>query len=143
MNDAIERIESIKVGCCGGIAAAIASVGIGILSQRSGLTVETIAQLSIATAAASGGLFGIAYRYIIRGDRNHHLQSGAVLAFGLVRGLAKVNLDLSDLTIPAVVDSAAIVAASLILFEIVRYAIDYALWVGWILPIESGDRQLK
>jgi hypothetical protein len=134
MNDAVERIESIKVGTYGGIAAAIAHTAIGAISDKFGFwAIDRLSLVSIAIAAASGCLFGIAYRYIIRSDRNDHLNSGAVLAFGLVRGLAQV--DSSALTIAQTIANIAVVGASLLLITIVRYAIDYALWVGWISPM--------
>jgi hypothetical protein len=89
----------------------------------------------------SGFLFGVTYRYIIRTDRNDHLNSGAVLAFGLVRGLAQVDgskFELSQLWLDGI-----ILAQSILLFSIARYAIDYALAQGWILPFAQHRQDLS
>jgi hypothetical protein len=67
------------------------------------------------------------YRYIIRTDRNHHLKSGAVLAFGLVRGLAQVEV--TDFALDRLLLNGVLVVESLLVFAIARYALDYALAV--------------
>ena len=94
-----ERIESFKAG----MTAAFAFIFIDLMmlvcntyvlsapeEQFSYLQVGWEIKLLIRVGIAwlSGFLFGVTYRYIIRGDRNSHLKDGAVLAFGLVRGLA-------------------------------------------------------
>ncbi len=94
-----ERIESFKAG----MTAAFAFIFIDLMmlvfntyvlsapeEQFSYLQVAWEIKLLIRVGIAwlSGFLFGVTYRYIIRGDRNSHLKDGAVLAFGLVRGLA-------------------------------------------------------
>lgn len=89
----LERIESVKAGCGGAIAAGVAFVGLtlvkgGVLHEGLG-TEQTV--LSGAIAVISGALFGLTYRYGVRQDNNPHLRSGLVLAFGLVRGLAEVE----------------------------------------------------
>lgn len=91
----LERIESLKAGLLA--SSAFCGADAAILSLHYWLDIaaptETIASLGVklAIAAVSGFLFGITYRYIVRSDNNSHLQEGAVLAFGLVRGLAPVN----------------------------------------------------
>ena len=94
-----ERIESFKAG----MTAAFAFIFIDLMmlvfntyvlsapgEQFSYLQIAWEIKLLIRVGIAwlSGFLFGVTYRYIIRGDRNSHLKDGAVLAFGLVRGLA-------------------------------------------------------
>ena len=101
MHDTIERIESVKAGSLGGIAAGI-SYGLMLTIDRFLLHEYSRSFVSlgleISIAIVSGFLFGVTYRYIIRCDRNNHLNSGAVLAFGLVRGLAQVNVDEFELS---------------------------------------------
>ncbi len=140
MHDRLERIESLKAGSLSGIAASIAYGGLVAvdrftLSQHSG-TLASLA-VEVASVGTAGFLFGVTYRYIIRTDRNDHLNSGAVLAFGLVRGLAQVNvrdLDLTQLSI-----NGLILAENVLLFAIARYTLDYALAVRWLSPFKSSD----
>jgi hypothetical protein len=135
MQDRVERIEAIKAGSLGGIAAGVVD-GLTILVDRSGSSIYPKSLLSlgveVAIAIVSGFLFGVTYRYIIRTDRNNHLNSGAVLAFGLVRGLAHVNVDAFELS--QVWSDGLLVGKSVVMFAIARYAIDYALAAGWVLP---------
>lgn len=135
MQDTLERIESIKAGSLGGIAAGIVS-GLTIafdlaIFHESSQSLLSLG-LELAIAIVSGFLFGVTYRYIIRTDRNDHLNDGAVLAFGLVRGLALV--DVSDFALSQVWMDGLIVGKSVVMFAIARYAIDYALKVNWVLP---------
>lgn len=96
-----ERIESVKAGI---LAAAVFGLmdalviflnhslrNIAIDWQMWQITSVTDLALRLAIAISSGFLFGVTYRYIIRSDRNNHLQEGAILAFGLVRGLALIE----------------------------------------------------
>ncbi|NET97303.1 MAG: hypothetical protein F6K05_31050, partial [Okeania sp. SIO1H2] len=94
-----ERIESLKAGTIAGISLFLTS---GAIAFGNSLFLahkfELLADLEIialgwnflfqcAIAFISGFLFGVTYRYIIRQDSNPHLKSGAVVAFGSVRGL--------------------------------------------------------
>jgi hypothetical protein len=77
-----ERWESLKVGL---VSGAIGFAGEAVAPWgASGFNLL----INLAIAAVSGFLFGPTYRYIVRHDNNAHLRSGAVGAFGLVRGLA-------------------------------------------------------
>jgi hypothetical protein len=143
MHDRLERIESIKAGSLGGIAAGIV-YGLTILVDRSWLSIHPKPLLNlgleVASAIVSGFLFGVTYRYVIRTDRNNHLNSGAVLAFGLVRGLAQ--LDLSQFVSQVWMDG-LLVGRSVVLFAISRYAIDYAMGAGWVLPFTQQSQQIE
>lgn len=138
MNDRSERIESVKAGSLSGIAAGI-GYGAIVTIDRSILGGHSLPLISlgleIAIAIAGGCLFGVTYRYIIRTDRNNHLNSGAVLAFGLVRGLAQV--DVRGLEPVQILSNGAVVVESILLFAIARYLLDYALFVRWIAPFKS------
>ena len=142
MQDRLERIESVKAGSLGGIVAGI-GYGLTIAIERfifssSSKSLVSLG-LEVAIAIVSGFLFGVTYRYIIRADRNNHLNSGAVLAFGLVRGLASV--DVSKFELAQIWMDGLIVGKSILMFAIVRYAIDYALAGSWILPFTQRSQQ--
>ncbi|WP_373547174.1 hypothetical protein [Chamaesiphon sp.] len=144
MQHTIERIESVKAGSLGGIATGI-SYGLMLTIDRflpheysrSFVSLGLVVSISIV----SGFLFGVTYRYIIRTDRNDHLNSGAVLAFGLVRGLAQVNVDEFDLS--QVWMDSLIVAKSVVIFAIARYILDRALAKNWVLPFAQPSQDLS
>jgi hypothetical protein len=141
MHDRLERIESIKAAGLGGLAAGI---GYGAIEYIDRLLLPAASQsllslgLAVAIAIASGFLFGIAYRYIIRTDRNAHLNSGAVLAFGLVRGLAQVDVERFQLAQIGI--NTLLVGKSILLFTIARYSLDFALSASWILPFDRSAK---
>jgi hypothetical protein len=138
MHDKVERIESVKAGSLSGIAAGISYVSIATIELlmlpeycRSSIGLG----LEAAIAMIVGFLFGVTYRYIIRTDRNEHLNSGAVLAFGLVRGLAQI--DVSKFELSQIWMDGLIVGKSILLFSIARYLLDLALAASWILPFSQ------
>jgi hypothetical protein len=135
MHDKVERIESVKAGSLGGISAGISYVSIATI-DRFVLPEQLLSLTSLGLEAAisivTGFLFGITYRYIIRTDRNDHLNSGAVLAFGLVRGLAQI--DVSKFELAQIWLDGLTVGKSILLFSIARYMLDRALVAGWVLP---------
>ncbi len=134
-----ERLESFKAGILGAVAftfayLAVNLVNYGLLTPQF-LLLEPFSGnicLRIAIAPLSGFLFAVTYRYIIRRDENSHLKDGAVLAFGLVRGLAT----------PEVTDNlgenlgllSLIGIESLICFAFTRLSLDLAISQGWLKP---------
>ncbi|WP_309733685.1 hypothetical protein [Chamaesiphon sp. OTE_75_metabat_556] len=142
MQDTLERIESIKAGSLGGIAAGTV-YSATIFIDRFMLHEYSKSLLSLGfeftIAIVCGFLFGVTYRYIIRTDLNDHLNDGAMLAFGLVRGLAQV--DVSDFVLSQVWVDVLIIGKSVVMFAIARYAIDYALKANWILPFTQASQQ--
>lgn len=140
-----ERIQSIKVGMLGGLSFFITYI-IGLsfhhfllakqwliflsLNINSGLTLA----IQLAIAFFTGFLFGVTYRYIIRTDENPHLKDGAVLAFGLVRGL--VFVEISDNIIENIYPLLILVTESIINFLIARLILDLALAKKIIKPFE-------
>ena len=136
-----ERLESLKVGCFGGLAATI---GFGatvlpnqVLARSFELAALEPGSLWILVAKAaiailSGFLFAVTYRYVIRRDRNPHLRSGAVMAFGLVRGLAQLEAGLQ--TQIAVLPAVLLLGESVALFAIVRLVLDGAIDRAWVKP---------
>jgi hypothetical protein len=82
-------------------------------------------------------LFGVTYRYIIRTDVNSHLKSGAVLAFGLVRGFAQVEVGLS---LQGTLEALALLATeSIVMFAIARLLLDWSLQQGIVKPFAAED----
>lgn len=137
-----ERIESLKAGAFAavsftlvyGIALLVDEFILAVRFQESQLQLSLGIDLGIKVAIAflNGFLFGVTYRYIIRGDRNSHLKDGAVLAFGLVRGCAPLQLsnDLHrDLLLLAI-----LLIESLICFASARFTLDLALQRGFLKP---------
>ena len=136
-----ERIESVKAGIVGAGAFSVAE---SVLFLARSLTVNMFPELGfevvtidlawvigLAIGTVSGFLFGVTYRYVIRSDRNSHLNDGAVLAFGLVRGLALIekNLNLSELLFLG-----GLVLQSIICFAIARLVLDLAIARKYIKP---------
>ena len=136
-----ERIESVKAGLTGAIAFIIADLvaillnnllpwGIGFSLLK--ITDQLDGLIAIAIALVSGFLFGVTYRYIIRSDRNSHLKDGAVMAFGLVRGLA--FLEATAITSGQFWSVGILIAESILCFAIARYCLDFALGRKIIKP---------
>ncbi len=139
-----ERIESIKAGAIGGFSVAVAW---GVTSLGNQLMLSSGVEswgifpewqrlwLSGASAGVAGFLFGVTYRYIIRDDVNPHLKSGAVFAFGLVRGLAQVEVGLSNPN--TLVPVAVMASESILMFAVARVLLDAAIARHWVKPFSS------
>jgi hypothetical protein len=144
---AAERIESLKAGILGGLsftlAYSIAVVGnnlvlvpqFEVLASLQ-LPVPIILLMRLGIAFFSGFLFGITYRYVIREDVNSHLNEGAVLAFGLVRGLASVEVKQNFLDTFWLL--AVLSIESLFCFTIARFTLDFALHRHWVKFFKSN-----
>lgn len=136
-NQAAERLESLKAGVTGKLTALAVFVPIALLNQylqsghlnwQSLLQSETL--ISGTIAVFSGFLFGVTYRYIVRQDDNPQLQSGAVGAFGLVRGLAQIEGSL-DKKMPLWVGGLGVLE-SLVLFGMIALILNLNLNRGWV-----------
>jgi len=142
-----ERIESLKAGILAGLSLVLAygitTVGnslvlVAQVEALAPLQITTVVNLLVKVAIAffSGFLFGVTYRYVIRDDKNPHLKSGAVLAFGLVRGLAPVEVE-QNLT-----DSFWVLSVlgveSILYFAIARFTLDWAMHHKWVKPFRSN-----
>ncbi|PSB10719.1 hypothetical protein C7B62_08470 [Pleurocapsa sp. CCALA 161] len=140
-----ERIESVKAGLIGAGAFTLAKLLFLAAQDLSASFIPALhfnagvmngiwrieLAIEIAIGVVSGFLFGVTYRYVIRSDRNSHLKDGAVLAFGLVRGLALVetNLVLSEL-----LSLGGLVLQSIVCFAIARLILDLAILRKLIKP---------
>ena len=138
-----ERIESVKAGLVTAIAFTVADllaillnnllfVNWGIQFRLLQVTSQLDSLITIAIALVSGFLFGVTYRYIIRGDRNSHLKDGAVMAFGLVRGLALLEATVSKSD--QFWSLAILIIEGILSFAIARYCLDFALQRKFIKP---------
>lgn len=134
-----ERIESAKAGIVGAVVFAVTELVITVVN---GLMFHLAAEFNfwatngvelthIAIGLVSGFLFGVTYRYIIRDDRNSHLNDGAVLAFGLVRGLALIE---RNLVLTELLSLSIFVIQSIICFAIARFLLDLAISGKFIKP---------
>ena len=142
-----ERIESLKAGTLAALSVCVAFAAIALVNSQvlatqfaslAGLQIASIDThwlISSAIAILAGFLFGVTYRYVIREDQNPHLKSGAVLAFGLVRGLAQVDVGFS---LQGTLWPFGVLAIESVgLFAIARFTLDFALQQSWIRPFQS------
>lgn len=130
----LDRIESVKAGVIGALAFTVAYLFAIVINSYTLIptTFNFSLWLKIAIAAVSGFLFAVTYRYVIRADQNSHLKDGAVLAFGLVRGLAtgeNGNYLAGNLPLFAL-----LVLESVFCFTVARLCLDIALKRGWVDP---------
>ena len=146
-----ERVESVKAGAVGALAAGFVFGLATLVNELLASRFEPLAGLltkmgdfdwlmSGAIALLSGFLFGITYRYVIRQDPNPHLRSGAVLAFGLVRGLAQI--DTGWTAQKALLPFAVLGLESLLLFVAARLLLDWAFYQSWVKPFGMFGRDL-
>lgn len=143
----VERLESLKAGV---LASFSVCLGFVITSAVNSLVlakyVPALSNLqsdplnwhwfvSGAMAGFSGVLFGVTYRYMIREDKNPQLKAGGVLAFGLVRGLAQldVGLSLTNNVLPFVV----LGVESVLWFGLAAITLDRAMQLGGIRPFNQ------
>ncbi|WP_414756297.1 hypothetical protein [Anabaena sp. CCY 9910] len=142
-----ERIESIKAGIIGGFSLGLAFIITSLLNTlvlakyfSSLLSLQIDVNwpwlFSGAIAGFSGLLFGITYRYIIRTDKNSHLKDGAVMAFGLVRGLTQLEMGWNSSN--TVLPFAVMAGESILWFATAAIALDLAIQLGWVKSFSSS-----
>ncbi|MEB3342734.1 hypothetical protein [Okeania sp.] len=148
-----ERIESLKAGTLAGISLFLTFGAIAFGNNLIGHSWESLANLEIKTlgwnilfqgaiAFISGFLFGVTYRYIIRQDRNPHLKSGAVMAFGSVRGLGQIDVGLkSGATFIDLWPLMVLGIESVVAFAIVAVILELAINQKWVQPFSSSPNQ--
>jgi hypothetical protein len=150
-----ERIESVKAGAVGAIALGLAFAGFSLLHVVGQQTLLAMSEESLiygvgieglvsgAIALLSGFLFGVTYRYIVREDRNPHLKSGAVGAFGLYRGLSQADVGVLLHGNPWLLG--LLVGESMIMVAIAQVILDKCIQQQWIrpfgLPASSEEAQ--
>jgi len=89
----------------------------------------------------SGFLFAVTYRYIVRGDRNSHLKSGAILAFACIRSFATIDRDLPTFInlplIPVTVAITILLLENITWLAIVQNILETAMEHQWIAGFGS------
>lgn len=158
MNDSLkfstaERLESLKAGTLAALSLLLAFVLVAIannlilpnweaLTRLQTTAIDLNLVVRCAIASFSGFLFGVTYRYAIRRDTNPQLKAGVVLAFGLVRGLAQVDVELSGHTSILLAKNigfyAALVLESMLMFAIAAIVLDFSIQRHWIEPFNSN-----
>lgn len=144
MNQTIsaDRLESLKAGVLGAIAAGVVQV-ITTLAHRftafhqiedwvnlpNSLTNQA-GLVRLGIALLTGFLFGITYRYIVRQDPNPQIKTGAVIAFALVRGLAQVDVEVPLQNFLLLVGIR--IPESLLMFAAAYLLLDWCMKQGWI-----------
>jgi hypothetical protein len=152
----IERVESLKAGFCSGFTFLIADLVIRFVTEKI-LTLWEYNNLFLLTqinnhllwkliilSGFTGFLFGVTYRYIIRSDQNSHLKDGAVLAFGLTRGLVLLE-GLNQLDLLNLMPYLIFIIESLFCFYIARFFLDLGIFYHWLnpFPLESHHGEVS
>ncbi|OIP69877.1 MAG: hypothetical protein AUK43_11855 [Oscillatoriales cyanobacterium CG2_30_40_61] len=128
---AAERFESLKAGILAGFCVGLSHLVLSGVNLWVGDTPVNVL-FSTPLAGLSGFLFGVTYRYIIRGDNNPQLKLGGIFAFGLVRALAEIEVLLH---IPTPLEQIIWLGGeSLLLFGIAGLILDKALQKHWVKP---------
>ncbi|XP_010448614.1 PREDICTED: uncharacterized protein LOC104731055 [Camelina sativa] len=136
-----ERMESAKAAVIAAAVGTIAETPFG-LSQVS--SIEQLV-LPLGVAFASCALFGVTFRYAVRRDLDDsHLKSGAVAAFGFVKGLGMLSrgppLELSwESLFSHGIDGAVLVSQSVLIFAFASIALDFCFKMKLLRPFPSSD----
>ena len=149
-----DRIESFKAGFLGAIASVFAFFAIALLHH---LLPKVLPKLHLVNSfeidkplillvklgmiGFSGFLFAVTYRYIVRGDRNSHLKSGAILAFACIRSFATIDRDLPTFInlplIPVTVAITILLLENITWLAIVQNILETAMEHQWIAGFGS------
>ncbi|KFK28973.1 hypothetical protein AALP_AA7G072100 [Arabis alpina] len=136
-----ERLESAKAGAIAAAVGTIAELPFA-LSQVS--SIEQLL-LPLGVAFASCALFGVTFRYAVRRDLDDsHLKSGAVAAFGFVKGLGMLSrgppLELSwESIVSHGIDGAVLVSQSVLIFAFASIALDFCFKMNLLRPFPSSS----
>ncbi len=149
-----DRIESFKAGFLGSITSVFSFFAIALLHHflQNFLTVQLISSfelgspfillLKLGMIGFSGFLFAVTYRYIVRGDLNSHLKSGAILAFACIRSFGAIDRDLSAITLLPLTQMALVIAILLLenvaWLAIVQSILETAIQYKWIAAFGSA-----
>jgi hypothetical protein len=149
-----DRIESFKAGFLGAIASVFAFFAIALLHH---LLPKVLPKLHLVNSfeidkplvllvklgmiGFSGFLFAVTYRYIVRGDRNSHLKSGAILAFACIRSFGTIDHDLLTFIHLSLIQGALAIAILLLenitWLAIVQNILETAIQHQWITAFGS------
>ncbi|KAJ0239653.1 hypothetical protein HA466_0232570 [Hirschfeldia incana] len=135
-----ERLESAKAAAIAAAVGTVAEVPFA-LSQVSSME-QLILPLGVAFASCA--LFGVTFRYVIRRDLDDsHLKSGAVAAFGFVKGLGMLSrgppLELSwESLFSHGIDGAVLVSQSVLIFAFASVSLDFCFKMKLLKPFPSS-----
>jgi hypothetical protein len=143
----LERLESLKAGIVCALSFSLIFILATIFNQflwkeyfnqlysLSIFTLNFQWLISAGIAGFSGFLFGVTHRYIIRKDKNPHLKTGSVLAFGLVRGLTQVDVGLNFSL--SVLPFLMLALESIMGFAVAAFILDSAIKFAWVKPFDG------
>lgn len=86
----VDRIESVKVAICSGLAGTTVSLPLSLITGSIS-HFDSDWQVKHISLVISLLLFGITYRYSVRNDKNNNLKQGVVGAFALTRTLSMIE----------------------------------------------------
>jgi len=138
--DDLNKIESAKAGLIGAVGGTLSTLP-WLFATSSSTTVNLV--LDILVAGAASFLFGVVYRYAVRGDAtNSQLKGGVVGAFGLTRGLSLAEGVLSSGGWGAdQVGAAGIgMGQSMLLFGFAASALELGMRMGWVEIDAVGEK---
>ncbi|CAI0441806.1 unnamed protein product [Linum tenue] len=136
-----ERIESVKAA---GVCALVGTLAGLPVSLTQATSYEQLL-LPLAVTFLSCALFGVTFRYVVRRDLDDsHLKTGAIAAFGFVKGLGRLSggapLELNPASILSHgIDGAVYVSQSLLVFGFAAVSLDYCFKVGIISPFPLNE----
>jgi hypothetical protein len=137
--DDLNKIESVKAGLISAVGGVLSSLPwLFATSQSSVLNLAA----DLAVAGATAFLFGVVYRYAVRGDAtNSQLKGGVVGAFGLTRGLSLAEGLLRGGWGGEQVGTAAVgLGQSMLLFGFCAAALELGVRMNWV-EIQAVDNR--
>jgi hypothetical protein len=158
MDLASERLESVKAGTIAALSASGLDSLVTLAASRLPIglfPLDRLAVTHVVITGFSGFLFGVTYRYVVRTDRNVHLGQGAILAFGLVRGLSVLEPRLVRLAegvaaglalgweqptepiLPIVIESAGLLFQAILPFAGAAAILGLCLQRRWLQPCST------
>ncbi len=138
--DDLNKIESVKAGLISAVGGVLSSLPWLFATSQS--SVFNLAG-DLAVAGATAFLFGVVYRYAVRGDAaNSQLKGGVVGAFGLTRGLSLAEGLLNAGWSGEQVGTAAIgLGQSMLLFGFCAAAMELGVRMNWVeIQAVGGDK---
>ncbi|KAG6509212.1 uncharacterized protein LOC121982481 isoform X1 [Zingiber officinale] len=131
-----ERLESAKAALISAVTGTLASIPISLYQATS--YPELITHLAVVSISCA--LFGVTFRYTVRGDLdNFQLKTGACAAFGVIKGLSEVEtvktfeLDTQSL-ISFSIDGALHVSENIFTFLAAAVALDFCFKMAILKP---------
>ncbi|GJR12668.1 hypothetical protein Tco_0795320 [Tanacetum coccineum] len=138
MNKNKEKLESVKAAVISAIVGTLASLPISLIRYTNSYELIVSTAIVVVTCA----LYGATYRYTIRRDfEDFHLKNGTSAAFGIVKGVATLDKQLSL----DAFTGAVCVAENVLIFIIAAAGLDICYKMGILLPypLEGSTSRTK